>query len=144
MKIKLVYVFYLVAALGIIGITAFTTTKIVKKNVSAAKDREFAKIEKMYEKQQKSDKEVTERYATAYETLAKEARYKIENTYSKNKNKNGEMYFIPTSTMEIDNLLETLDEKIKPVVTVKVDTVMVDSSKVDTIKRSWLYKLFHN
>lgn len=124
MKIKLIYVIYFVISLFMAGTATYITTKVVRKTVSAAKEIEFSKIVAMYEKQLKTDMEVTERWATAYETLASKSRYTISNTYSVKKNKNGEMYFIPTSTMEIDKVLEEIDQKIKaPIDTVYVNPV---------------------
>jgi thiaminase len=98
MKIKIIFVIVFFAGL-LIGSVA--TAPIVSK----IKDKEFARTEKVYEK-------TIDRYATSYDSLARRATYLISQTLTVKKNKKGQIIYVPSSTMEINKLVESLKPKI--------------------------------
>ena len=95
---------------------------------SKIKNKEFARTEKVYVK-------VIDGYKTSYETLAKEAKYTISNTYTIKKNKKGQVIYVPTSTMQIDEIIRNVDEKIAelPIDSIQPDTVK-ETSFMDKLK----------
>jgi hypothetical protein len=122
MKIKIIFVIVFFAGL-LIGSVA--TAPIVSKS----KNREFARTEKVYEK-------TIDRYAASYDTLASKARYMIQQTLTIKKNKKGQTIFVPSSTMEIDKLIESIDEKIKN----PDDAIVIEPDTLNT--NNWFQRLF--
>jgi hypothetical protein len=98
MNIKIIYVIVFFAGLIAGGFGA-------GKYVSVSKNREFARTEKVYEK-------TIDRYATSYDSLARRATYLISQTLTVKKNKKGQIIYVPSSTMEINKLVESLKPKI--------------------------------
>ena len=129
MKIKIIFVILFLSG-AVIG--AGITAKIVSKS----KDREFDRTEKVYTK-------TIDRYATAYETLASQARYMISQSLTIKKNKKGQIIYVPTSTMEIDKMIKSIDEKIKNPdgsIIEEQDSTEVTSGKAGIL--SWFKRLF--
>jgi hypothetical protein len=98
MKIKIIFVLIFLggAILGTV-ITAPITSKL--------KDREFARTEKVW-------KYVYEKQSSAYDSLARKATYLISQTLTVKKNKKGQIIYVPSSTMEINKIIESLKPKI--------------------------------
>lgn len=92
MKVKIIFVVIFLAGLIVGG---FVTGKYVSK----VKDKEFARTEKVW-------KYVYDKQSAAYDSLANQSRITIQNKFDKVKNTKGNMYFIPSSTIEIDKAIE--------------------------------------
>ena len=115
MKIKIIFV-----AVFLVGLLAGGL------GTGAYKNREFARTEKVYMK-------VIDGYKSSYETLAKEAKYTISNTYTIKKNKKGQVIYVPTSTMQIDEIIRNVDERIAE--------LPVDSIQAETVKETFWDKV---
>jgi len=123
MKIKIVFVILVLVTAIVVAVPTATIT-------SKAKDREFARTEKVYIW-------VVEGYKSAYDSLASKARVTISNTYSQNKNKKGVVIYEPTSTIEIDRMIDSLDKNIK----VPVDSLIKTEAEGKNISLSFIGKL---
>jgi hypothetical protein len=63
-------------------------------------------------------------------------KYNISNTWTIEKNKKGQMVFTPTSNMEINEVLKSINEKMKGL-TAPMDTLVVDTTAVEVKKNLW-------
>jgi len=99
MKIKIIFIILVLA-------TALIVAPLTAKITVMAKDKEFARVEKVYIS-------TVDKVFNAYETLAEKARYTISQTLTIEKNKKGQIIYVPTSTMEIDKIIEDIEQKIK-------------------------------
>lgn len=95
------------------AIVAPTTAKIT----SVAKNREIAKMGIVYQKQ------IDKLFGVVNEAI-RLPKYSISNTWTIEKNKKGQMVFVPTSTMEVNEVLKSIDEKLKSFAS--VDTLQTD------------------
>jgi hypothetical protein len=131
MKIKIIFVVVFVVASAI---SSFLSTKLT----SASKNREFARTEKVYQ-------QTIARYADAYETLAGKARYMISQTLTIKKNKKGQVIYVPSSTMEIDRVIESVENIKWPVDSLQFERIKTytDTSTIDTgnINKTFWQKL---
>lgn len=92
MKIKVIFVIVFIAGLIAGGFGA-------GEYVSYSKNREFARAEKVW-------KYVYETQSAAYDSLARKATYLIQQTLTIKKNKKGQVIYVPSSTMEIQRIIE--------------------------------------
>jgi predicted component of type VI protein secretion system len=112
MKIKIIFVIVAVIFMALGGISgSIITKKMDTKN--------FTKIEKIYQTQYQEVR-------SDYKELAAKARYMISQTLTIKKNKKGQVIYVPSSTMEIDKVIESIDENIS----VPIDSIIQDSVKV--------------
>lgn len=86
-------------------ITAIIVAPVTAKITSKIKDGHFARIEKLYQSQ-------NERLFSAYEKLAEKARYEIKQTFTVKKNHKGQIIYVPSSTMEIDKIIDSIDSSL--------------------------------
>lgn len=108
-------------------ITMIVVAPITAKITSKVKNKEFARTEKVYMKMQ-------DRLFMAYQTLAEKARYSISQTFTIKKNKKGQITYVPTSTMEIDRVIEDIEQNIKaPIDTIQEDTLAKEESFWDRL-----------
>jgi hypothetical protein len=98
MKIKIIFVIVFLAGLIAGGLAA-------GKYVSFSKNREFARTEKVW-------KYVYDKQSAGYDSLARISKITIQNKFDKVKNRNGNMYFIPSSTIQIEKAIEKY--KVRP------------------------------
>jgi hypothetical protein len=99
MKIKIIFVIVAAALLLGLGIGAVTSAKITSKIVSKSKDREYDGTIKVW-------KYVYDKQSAGYDSLARISKITIQNKFDKVKNRKGNMYFIPSSTIQIEKAIE--------------------------------------
>src|SRR5437763_133517 len=102
-------------------ITAVVTSVGTAMITSAVKNKQFEKIETVYLAQNAKLFELNGE-------LSKMAKYSISNTWTIEKNKKGNLVFVPTNTTEISETVKAINEKINSMA-IPVDTLLMDTVK---------------